>query len=245
MIVKDIYNYLDELSPFSIQEKWDNSGLIIGSMDDSFDKVYISLDLDKKYLKSVKKGSLVITHHPLIFSGLKKINYDSYSTKLLKIIIKKDIKLISLHTNIDKTHLNKYVMEKILGFDCMISDDFILTADVNMSFKSLKKLIKEKLDLQYSKSINCHKFIKNISLTTGSGMSLIGDIKTDCFLTGDVKYHDAMEARLRKISIIDIGHWESEKYFSPMVYALLEKYLKKNKIQAIMGLNNNPFDYTK
>ena len=74
-------------------------------------------------------------------------------------------------------------------------------------------------------------------------MSLINEIKTDCFLTGDVKYHDAMEAQLQKISIIDIGHYESEKYFSPMVNALLEKYLKKNKIQAIMGLNKNPFEY--
>ena len=243
MKIKDIYNLLDELSPFSLQEKWDNSGLIVGSMDDTFNEVYISLDLDKEYLKTIKKGALVITHHPLIFSGLKKINDDTYSTKLLKILIKKDIKLISMHTNIDKTHLNKYVMEKILGLKCNQSEDFILTAQVNMSFKNLQKLIKEKLNLQYSKSVKCHKFIKDISLTTGSGMSLINDIKTDCFLTGDVKYHDAMEAKLQKISIIDIGHYESEMHFSPMVNGLLEKYLKKNKIKAIMGLNKNPFEY--
>ncbi|MCK5295185.1 MAG: Nif3-like dinuclear metal center hexameric protein [Arcobacteraceae bacterium] len=243
MLIKDIYNFLDQLSPFSTQEKWDNSGLIVGSMKDSFEEVYISLDLDKQFLKTVKKGSLVITHHPLIFSGLKKINDDSYSTKLLKILIKKDIKLISMHTNIDKSHLNRYVMEKVLGFNCEVGEDFILTAVVNMSFKDLKKLVKEKLNLEYSKSVKCHKFIKNISLTTGSGMSLINDIKTDCFLTGDVKYHDAMEAKLQEISIIDIGHYESEKHFSPMVNDLLEKYLKKNKIQAIMGLNKNPFEY--
>jgi len=244
MYIKDIYNFLDGLSPFSYQEKWDNSGLIVGSMDDEFSEVYISLDLDKEYLKTVKKGALVITHHPLIFSGLKKVNDDTYSTKLLKILIKKDIKLISMHTNIDKTHLNKYVMEKVLGFKCEISEDFILTANVNMKFKDLQKLIKDKLNLQFTKSVKCHKFIKDISLTTGSGMSLIFSIKTDCFLTGDVKYHDAMEAKLQKISIIDIGHYESERYFSPMVNALLEKYLKKNKIMAIMGINNNPFIYT-
>ena len=92
MQIKDIYNYLDELSPFCTQEKWDNSGLIVGNMNDTFEEVYISLDLDKQFLKTVKKGSLVITHHPLIFSGLKKINDDSYSTKLLKILIKKRYK---------------------------------------------------------------------------------------------------------------------------------------------------------
>jgi len=74
-------------------------------------------------------------------------------------------------------------------------------------------------------------------------MSLISNIESDCFITGDIKYHDAMEAKLRKISLIDIGHWESEKYFSSMINNLLESYLKKNKIKAIMGLNKNPFDY--
>jgi len=241
--IKEIYNYLNNLSPFSLQEKWDNSGLLVGDMEDKFDTVYITIDIDKQFLKTVKKGSLIITHHPLIFSGLKKINYDSYSTKLLKILIKKDIKLISMHTNIDKTHLNKYVLEEVLGFNCEVQEDFILTAKINMSFKDLKKYVKKRLNLDFTKSVKSHKFIKDISFTTGSGMSLIGKIKTDCFLTGDLKYHDAMEAKLRKISIIDIGHWESERYFSPMVNALLKNYLKKNKINAIIGQNNNPISY--
>ena len=243
MLVKDIYNTLDTISPFDTQEKWDNSGLIVGSMSEKFTNLYITLDIDNEFLKKVQKGSLIITHHPLVFSGLKKFNDDSYSTKLLKTIIKKDIKIISMHTNIDKSHLNRYVMEKVLGFKIETSDDFILTAKVNMEYKEFKKYIKNKLNLRFTKIVKSHKFIKDISLCTGSGMSLISDIKTDCFLTGDVKYHDAMEAKLRKITIIDIGHWESERHFSPMVNTLLEKYLKKNKIKAIIGTNKNPFDY--
>jgi len=243
MKIKEIYNYLDEISPFSYQEKWDNSGLIVGSMDDEFENVYISLDLDIDFLKNVKENALVITHHPLIFKGLKTINDNTYSTKLLKILIKRDIKLISLHTNIDKTHLNKYVMKDILGFEIQNEDEFLLTAKVNMSFEEFKKVVKQKLNLQFSKSVNCHENISTFSLCTGSGMSLIDEVKTQCFLTGDIKYHDAMEAKLRGISLIDIGHWESEKYFSPMVNVLLKEYLKINKINAIMGENKNPFDY--
>jgi len=243
MLIKDIYQYLNEISPFCTQEKWDNSGLIVGSMDDKFKRVYITLDIDIEFLKEVKKNSLIITHHPLIFKGLKTINDDTYSSKLLKILIKKDIKLISMHTNIDKSHLNKYIMKDILGFDILSEDDFILSAKVNMSFKKFKKLIKDKLNLDFSKSVKCHKYINTFSLCTGSGMSLIDEIKTDCFITGDIKYHDAMEAKLRNISLIDIGHWESERYFSPMVNALLKEYLKINKINAIMGENKNPFDY--
>jgi dinuclear metal center YbgI/SA1388 family protein len=243
MLIKDIYNFLNNLSPFELQEKWDNSGLIVGSQNDEFEEVYITLDMDIEFLDKVKENSLVITHHPLIFKGLKTINDDTYSTKLLKILIKKDIKLISMHTNIDKSHLNKYVMEKVLGFKIQNENEFLLNAEVNMSFEEFKKLIKTKLDLEFSKSVKCHDNIKTISLCTGSGMSLIDEVKTDCFITGDIKYHDAMEAKLRGISLIDIGHWESERHFSPMVNALLEEYLKINKINVIMGENKNPFDY--
>jgi dinuclear metal center YbgI/SA1388 family protein len=243
MKIKDIYNYLDGISPFKYQENWDNSGLIIGSISDEFEKVYITLDIDIEFLDKVDNNSLIITHHPLIFKGLKRINDDTYSSKLLKILIKKDIKLISMHTNIDKSHLNKYIMKDILGFEIENENEFLLTAKVDMSFKKFKKLIKNKLNLQFSKSVKCHKSIKDFSLCTGSGMGLIDEVKTDCFITGDIKYHDAMEAKLREISLIDIGHWESERYFSPMVNELLKEYLKINKINAIMGENKNPFDY--
>ena len=50
--------------------------------------------------------------------------------------------------------------------------------------------------------------LKSVALTTGSGMSLLPNIKADCFLTGDIKYHEAMEAKARGISLIDIGHYE-------------------------------------
>jgi dinuclear metal center YbgI/SA1388 family protein len=244
MQIKEIYDYLDKISPFCTQEKWDNSGLIVGNMEDNFDQICISLDLDEELLSKIENNTLIITHHPLIFSAIKTMNDNSYSTKLLKTIIKKDLKLISLHTNIDKSHLNNYVMTEILGFDISYRDNFLLSAEVNMSFNEFQKHIKQKLNLKFNKSVKSHNHIKSFSLCTGSGMSLIHDIKTDCFLTGDIKYHDAMEAKIQNISLIDIGHWESEIHFTPMVKGLLKNYLELNQINVIMGENKNPFDYT-
>lgn len=251
MKIKDIYDYLDSISPFELQEKWDNSGLIVGNMDDKFKDVYISMDLDLDMIKNIKKNSLIITHHPLIFSPIKTINNNRYSTKILKKLIKKDISLISMHTNIDKTHLNMYVGCEILGFEfsksrlssCKKTDDFILTANIDMSFKQLKQIVKDKLNLKILKTVNCKKHINSVSLTTGSGMSLLSSIKTDCFLTGDIKYHEAMEAKALNISLIDIGHYESEIYFSTLLNSLIEKYLKTNDKKAIMQASKNPFEY--
>ena len=70
MKISEIYAFLDSLSPFALQEKWDNSGLNIGSMDSQVEQIYIALDVDSHMLESVKPNSLVITHHPLIFGGL-------------------------------------------------------------------------------------------------------------------------------------------------------------------------------
>ena len=128
MKVQEIYNLLDEISPFSLQEKWDNSGLLVGSFEDEIKNIYISIDLDLDLAKQIEPNSLIITHHPLIFSGIKRVNYDTYSTKILKELIKKDICLISMHTNIDKTHLNKFVVEDILGFKIKNSQELLQLA---------------------------------------------------------------------------------------------------------------------
>ncbi len=243
MQVKEIYNFLDQLSPFVLQEKWDNAGLLVGSFDDEIKKIYVSIDLDEELLDEVENNSLIITHHPLIFKGLKRVNYDSYSSKLLQKLIKKDISLISMHTNIDKTHLNKYVVSKILGFKLENTDEFISYANVNMKFNDLVKHISMKLDLKTAKTVRCNDFIKSVAIVTGSGMSLIDEVKADCFLTGDIKYHDAMEAKVRGISLIDIRHYESERYFSSLLEGLLSEYLKKNKLTAIITASKNPFEF--
>ncbi len=243
MKLQEIYDVLNKISPFELQEKWDNSGILVGSLSDEIENIYISIDLDEELLAKVEKNSLIITHHPLIFSGLKKVNFDTYSTKLLKELIKKDISLISMHTNIDKTHLNKYVTEDILGFKIDNTNEFISYCEVNMNFNELVKHVSSKLALKITKTVRCNDFIKKIGVVTGSGMSLINELKADCFLTGDIKYHDAMEAKARSISLIDIRHYESERYFSTLVEGLLSEYLKKNKLKAIITASKNPFEF--
>lgn len=243
MRVKDIYDYLNHLSPFELQEKWDNSGLIVGNMEDEFENLYISLDLDLQMLKSIEPNSLIITHHPLIFSPIKTLNDDRYATKILKILIKKDIALISMHTNIDKTHLNQFVGNEILGLNFEKSDEFVITAKVDMSFEQLQGYVKERLNLSALKVVKGKQKIQTVALTTGSGMSLLPFVKADCFLTGDIKYHDAMEAKALDIGLIDIGHYESEIHFCTLLEQLVQNYLKKNNKKAIIVASENPFEY--
>lgn len=115
MIAKHILNSLNHLYPFELAESWDNIGLLLGRDDNEITQVYLSLDVSSEVLEQVPEGSMLITHHPLIFKGLKEINTLGYEGKLIETMIKKDITYIALHTNYDNVFLNKYFIQKILG----------------------------------------------------------------------------------------------------------------------------------
>ncbi len=241
MQIGEILGILDEIAPFSLQESWDNSGLIVGSKEDMFSKIYLSLDVDSELVKSLENNSLLITHHPLIFKGLKQINFDKYPSNILKELIKKDISLISMHTNYDKIYLNKYVTENILGYKVVECKEFVCYFDVEEEFDIFAQNIKKKLNLPFLKTVKGKKIIKKAAITTGSGAELLNDIEADCFLTGDIKYHQAYEAKENGMSMIEIGHFESEIFFADS----LRQNLKKFDIQAIITNSQNPFCYSK
>ncbi len=71
MKIAEIYNQLNQISPFELQEKWDNSGLLVGDMNREIKEIVISLDIDRDILERAKEDTLFIVHHPIIFSGLK------------------------------------------------------------------------------------------------------------------------------------------------------------------------------
>lgn len=241
----DIYEILNTISPFDLQEKWDNSGINIGDYDAHITKIYLSLDIDSEYLENVENGSLIITHHPLLISPIKSFNFVDRTSKLLKTMIKKDISLISLHTNFDKTHLNHYFVSKVLGFNILTTNDFVAYVEYNSTFDNLIELLKDKLSVDILKAVKTKDDIRKIAITTGSGMSLLPEIDADCFLTGDIKYHDALEAKERNINLIDIGHFESERYFCEIIEDVLRNNLKINEIVGIISKKDfkNPFNY--
>ncbi len=239
MQLKQIYKILDLLSPFELQASWDNSGLQVGEMRDEVKKVYLSLDVDSSLLDEVENHSLIITHHPLIFKGLKSLDSSLYPAKLIKKMIKKDISLISMHTNFDLTHLNKYVVTKVLGYDVIESNDYICYFDVNCSYDDLILHVKSKLGLDILRGVGTNKQIKRCAITTGSGGDLIGEIEADCFLSGDFKYHQALEAKENNLNLLDIGHFESESYFP----VCLKENLINFPLKAIMTNSKNPFAY--
>ena len=237
MKLQEIYDHLDSVSPFELQEKWDNSGLIVGELSREVSQIVVALDIDEEMIESTDENTLFVVHHPLIFGGLTQLDFSKYPSNLLEKMILKKQSLIAMHTNFDQTHLNRYVFEKVLGFKTESQETFVCTAKGEWKYKELLALLKEKLGLPTLKVIGKKEVINTIALTTGAGASLMDEVEADCFLTGDIKYHDAMKAMSEALMMVDIGHYESEKYFAEII---LEE-LKVLPLLAIISNSKNPF----
>jgi dinuclear metal center YbgI/SA1388 family protein len=239
MTIKEIYDFLNVLSPFELQESWDNSGLLLGDFSQEIKKVALSIDVDESQIDVLDEGTLLITHHPIIFGGLKQLEFSKYPANLIQKMIRKNISNIAMHTNFDQTHLNEFVATQILGYEIVQKDGFVAYLEVDEDFDVFAKKVSDAFGLKYAKCVKCSDRVKRVAFTTGSGCSLMKSIEADCFLTGDVKYHDAMEAKSINLSLIDIGHYESEHYFAQ----ILEKHLKNLGLEVIIASSQNPFTY--
>ena len=117
MKLSKIIKAIEEFAPSTLQESYDNSGLIVGSYNTEINKALISFDITEEVLLEAKsKGAnLIISHHPIIFSGIKKLNGKNYVERCVLFAIKNDIALYAAHTNLDNVlgGTNKILAEKL------------------------------------------------------------------------------------------------------------------------------------
>ncbi len=117
MQIKDIINFLEQWAPPSLQESYDNSGLIIGDSAEGCQSALITLDVTEEVIdEAIENGSnLIIAHHPMIFSGIKRIGNKHWLDKCIRKAIKNDIHIYAIHTNLDHvvTGVNQKIAEKI------------------------------------------------------------------------------------------------------------------------------------
>ena len=235
MKIKDVIKFLEEKFPLDLQEDWDNSGLQIGNIENKLTNIMISLDLDDETIKKAKENScnLIITHHPFIFSPLKSIDLRKDYNKKIEEIIRNDITVYSMHTNLDTAkggvndNLAKILELKNVGFlDTNNENPMGRIGFVDeISSYDFAKFVKEKLKCKglilYG---NKERKIKKVALCGGAGSDFIKDAidkKCDLIVTSDVKYHEALD-NCKEINIIDPGHFASENHIIYMIENLLE-----------------------
>ncbi len=247
---RDIMWLMEDLAPTSYAEEWDNPGLNVGDPDAEISKILIALDATEAVIdEAVEKGAnLIITHHPLLFNAIKKINYDKPDGRKIMKLIKNNIGQFAAHTNLDiaKGGTNdrladiiglKDVKPLIAGPDegTGMGRYGVIDEDITMGMLAVR--IKEALDLDAVRVTgNMSRKVKKIGLCTGSGAEFISEaarLKCDVFVTSDVKYPAAMEALESGISVIDATHYATENIIVPVLAAYLKKKLENRGIDDV------------
>jgi dinuclear metal center YbgI/SA1388 family protein len=123
-ILKEIINLIEIFTPKSLQEPYDNSGLLVGNPEMKISKAIVTLDCIESVIdEAIQEGAeLIIAHHPIIFVGLKSITGKNYIERVLLKAIKYDIAIYAAHTNLDniKQGVNKKIAEKLALDHCKI-----------------------------------------------------------------------------------------------------------------------------
>jgi dinuclear metal center YbgI/SA1388 family protein len=261
--LQDLYNALQSLAPFDLQEDYDNAGIIVGLPQMKVKGVVISLDATPAVIEeAISKGcNVVVSHHPIVFRGLKRFNGSNYVEKAVMTAIKKDVALIAIHTNLDNVldnGVNTQIAQKlgIRDFDALrpkVSDHtdydtgsgLIGYLDEPMGTMTFLKMVKLKMKAEVLKytAITCPQ-VHKVAVCGGSGRFLLEDAikrKADVFITSDVKYHEYFDAD-EKIILADIGHYESEQFTIDLIYEFITKNFS-NFASHYTKVNTNPVKY--
>ena len=117
MQIKDLIEFIENKFPLELQESYDNCGLTYGHKENTLEGILVCLDVTEQVVKEAiqKKCNVIVSHHPVIFNGIKKINLNSMNTRILEQCIKNDIALYALHTNLDNHNegVNKEIINRI------------------------------------------------------------------------------------------------------------------------------------
>ncbi|MDE7122164.1 MAG: Nif3-like dinuclear metal center hexameric protein [Oscillospiraceae bacterium] len=248
---QDIYNWLDQIAPFEKQESWDNSGLLIGSPEDPVSGILVTLDITQRAIEKAHQNNcnLIISHHPVIFSALKKL--DSYAMPYQ--LIKHGISAICCHTNLDIAILNDLLANKLCSVLDAESEILPLMPDGLGRVVYLKDILKIDDIARQAKqalgcevirySANCKKLIRRIGICSGSGASLLEDIvmTCDCLLTGDVKHDRWYKAKELDFALIDCGHYHTEIIMVDYLAQQLREHCPD--LPVIAHIEENPVNY--
>lgn len=225
------------------QLSWDNSGSQIEFRGET-DSVVLGLDVtDKLINRAIEMDSkLIITHHPMFFSGEKSIIEGTYTGDNIIRLIKNNISVFSYHTSMDiaSDGVNDTLFEKlnlknkeVLAYEEEKAMGLIGELEKNFSLEELNKYLMEKLEVKKIKFYGRAKEeIKKVAILGGSGADFISNAKNsgvDAYITGDVKYHDGQRAYEEGIILIDVGHFYSEKIILPKIKKRLSEKFKDLK----------------
>lgn len=243
--INDVVAFMDATFCPELQENYDNAGFLLGDGNTSYKGSLVALDLTPAVIdEAIENGlNLIVTHHPFIFSGLKRITDRSEAGRMTMSLIQNGISVYAAHTNLDNLPwgVNGILAQKLGLENCHILQLSSLNSKLSTeigagmvgelprAMEVDKFLVKVKM-LTGQPSIRTSRHdpkqkVKRVALCGGAGSFLIGDAiaaEADLFITADLKYHDFQHAEDR-IILADVGHYETEQFAKEIIYRTISE----------------------
>jgi dinuclear metal center YbgI/SA1388 family protein len=258
--IKQVLSALEQFAPLPLQESWDNAGLQIGLTEADVSGALLCLDVTEQIVdEAERKGcNLVVSHHPLLFRGLKQISDATDVQRTVWKAVRKGICVVSMHTNLDNapggvnfkiaerlglSGVGFFASKTIDGMECgsgvigqlaqpMAADDFI-------------QHVKKQMEAE---SAMCNELLRRpisrVAVCGGAGDFLLDDAVragADAFLTGEMHYHQYF-GHEQQIQICVIGHYESEHFSTEIFRDIIQKACPEVRT-VIAETNTNPIIY--
>ncbi len=229
MTVNEIFKFLNQKFPTDTACSFDNIGVLVGNKEKEVTKVIIALDCTLPVIEDAVKNDcqLIITHHPVIFSGLKSVLDDM----IVYEIIKNNLSVISMHTNLDQGNggvndclCNAIGLERV---EAVVANDGFVIRKGNISPISADRFASYlKLVLGYPVRYVGNNTVKNVLVCGGAGadyLTLAKQNGCDALVTADVRHHQFLEAAHQGVSLFECGHFNTEVVVIKPLCEMLKK----------------------
>ncbi len=255
MRCRELLERLEELAPGEYACEWDNPGFLAGRGEKEIHKVLVALDAADEAVEQAveEKADLLLTHHPLIFKALKRVNDQDFVSRRILRLIQADICYVAMHTNFDSAPgcMADLAAER-LGL--LSEEPLQVTGEKDgmafgigkvgrlekaMSVRELAELVKERFGLPFVTVYGMDQVkgaVSRAAVSPGAGGGMIAHgiaKKAQVLVTGDIGHHSGIDAAAQGMAIIDAGHYGLEHIFMPFMKEYLEK-LPGADLQVIM-----------
>lgn len=254
---KMLVQTVETICPPSLQEEWDNCGFQVDTDTNDIARVLVALEVTDAIIDEAieQDVDLILTHHPMLFRGIKNVLKADVIGGYIYKLIKHDISVYACHTNFDKLEggNNDYIgalmeLENIRPFDqdngfCRKGDTPFETTFIELVHKAAEAF---DIDEKFFKTVgDLGRIIETVGWCSGAGAEFLEAAKKegcDLYITGDLKYHDAQMAKELGICVLDAGHYGSEKIFVENMADMLRLECRGHDIDVIeSAVDINPF----
>lgn len=259
MKINEISEVIERFAPLSLQESYDNAGLIVGRPDDKVHRALLAVDVTEEVLDEAEREGcdLVITHHPIVFHALKRFNSADPVQRCVERAIRRGIALYACHTNLDSAPGGmSWRLAAMLGVENLrvlqpseaapgagfgVVGELPAAEETVAFMRRMQRLLEVRV-VRHSDIAS--PTVRRVAVCTGAGASLIGDARragADIYVTADMKYNDFMTPD-KALTVADIGHFESEYCAIRILFDILSKNLCTFAVRK-SECSRNPVNY--